>query len=176
MARGHFLARGYRAVSMRSVAADAGVDPALITYFFGSKQGLFGAAMALSANPAQVLAQALPGDLATLPERLVTALVTTWDDAERGGPLRAIVRAAVQEPSVGHLFREVVEREMIERIAERIGGPEASRHAALITLQLSGIIYSRYLLELEPIARMPLDELVRRLAPSMRTLLPRGRH
>ena len=53
-ARARFLADGYQAVTLRKVAADAGVDVALISYYFGSKVGLFGAAMALPVNPAEL--------------------------------------------------------------------------------------------------------------------------
>jgi len=55
VARRRFLAQGYQAVTMRAVAEDAGVDAALISYFFGSKKGLFGATLALSANPPEIL-------------------------------------------------------------------------------------------------------------------------
>ena len=72
VARRRFLADGYQAVTMRSVAAEAGVDAALISYYFGSKKGLFGAALALSANPPEVLLGALAGDLETLPERALS--------------------------------------------------------------------------------------------------------
>ncbi|MCX4744276.1 TetR family transcriptional regulator [Kitasatospora sp. NBC_01287] len=65
IARRRFLAEGYHAVTLRSIAAEAGVDLALISYFFGSEKGLFGAVLALAANPAEVLAQALTGDPAT---------------------------------------------------------------------------------------------------------------
>ena len=62
VARRRFLADGYQAVTLRSVAAEAGVDAALISYYFGSKKGLFGAAMALSANPPEAVLEALAGD------------------------------------------------------------------------------------------------------------------
>ena len=44
-ARERFAEYGYDRVRMRDVAADAGVDVALVTYHFGSKDGLFGAAL-----------------------------------------------------------------------------------------------------------------------------------
>ncbi len=75
---------------MRSVAAEVGVDAALISYFFGSKKGLFGAALALSANPPEILAKALAGDPADLPERLLSALLRSWDDPESGAALRTM--------------------------------------------------------------------------------------
>src|ERR1044072_1463007 len=71
VARRRFLADGYQAVTMRSVAAEAGVDAALISYYFGSKKGLFGAALALSANPAVLLTGELQGPLNSLPERVI---------------------------------------------------------------------------------------------------------
>src|ERR1700712_1778065 len=95
-----FLADGYRSVSMRSIAAEAHVDPALISYFFGSKSGLFGATMQLSVNPVEVVGRVGQGARATLPERLLTGLVTTWDDPVSGAGLRSMVEAAITEPEV----------------------------------------------------------------------------
>lgn len=171
VARRRFLAEGYQAVTMRAVAAEAGVDAALISYFFGSKKGLFGAALALTANPPEVLLGALPGDPRTLPERVLTALVTTWDDPRHGAPLRVMVSAAIQEPELGRLLKEVLEREVIDRLAEHLGGADAARRAAAFGTQLAGVVLVRYLLYVEPIASMPVDELVRRLAPGLRASL-----
>ena len=156
---------------MRSIAADAGVDVALISYFFGSKRGLFGATMALEANPALVLAEALAGDLNTLPERILRALITTWDDPRRSAPMRVMIAGAVADPGIARLLREVVETEMIARIAERLGGPDATARASVAAVQAIGLIFERYLLEAEPLASMPADELVARMAPAMRAAL-----
>src|SRR3954454_12015191 len=92
-----FLAEGYDRVTMRSIADEAGVDVALISYHFGSKKGLFGAAMQLPANPPDVLAAALDGPLDTLPQRLVRTVLSTWDDPERGAALRTFAGAAITE-------------------------------------------------------------------------------
>jgi len=75
----------------------ANVDVALLSYFFGSKKGLFGAALALPANPPEVLRSALPGDPATLPERVLTALLRSWDDPAQGAPLRVMLTAAIRD-------------------------------------------------------------------------------
>jgi len=171
VARRRFLANGYQAVTMRAIATEAGVDVALIGYFFGSKRGLFGATMALEANPALVLAEALPGDLNTLPERILRALIATWDDPQRSAPMRVLIAGAVADPGVARLLREVVEAEMIARIAERLGGPDATARAAVAVVQAMGLIFDRYLLRAEPLASMPADELVARMAPAMRAAL-----
>lgn len=171
MARRRFLADGYRSVSMRSIAAEAAVDPALISYFFGSKSGLFGATMQLSVNPVEVIGQVLQGDLTTLPERLLTALVTTWDDQVNGAGLRSMVEAAITEPEVRRVLRELVEREFLGRLAERIGGADASRRAGMVISQAMGIIMGRYVIGIEPLASMPRAEFVARSAPALRAVL-----
>jgi AcrR family transcriptional regulator len=171
VARRRFLAEGYQAVTLRSIAAEAGVDVALISYFFGSKKGLFGAALALSANPAEVFLQALPGDPATLPERILRALVGTWEDPAGGGQLRVMIAGALADPDLARLLREVLEREMIDRIAEYLGGADARSRAAAFATQLAGVIFARYLLALEPVASMSLDELIRYLAPGLRAAM-----
>ncbi|MGI8868594.1 MAG: TetR family transcriptional regulator [Mycobacteriales bacterium] len=173
-ARARFLTDGYQRVTMRQIAADAGVDAALISYFFGSKRGLFGATLSLAANPLEVFATALPGDPRTLPERLVRALLTAWDDQTSGQDMRAMIEAALREPDTARLLREVIEREMITRLAEHLGGPDASYRAAVVGTQLSGLVFSRYILALEPVASMPADELIALLAPAIRTVLAPG--
>lgn len=177
VARRRFLAEGYQRVTMRSIAAEAGVDAALISYFFGSKSGLFGATMQLSVNPAEVIKAAVGGPVAGLPARLLTAMVTTWDDPERGTGLRAIAEAATREPEVTRLLRELVEREFLALLAERIGGADATRRAAMVISQIMGIVFARYVIGIEPLASMPADELVARAAPALQAVVlgPRPR-
>lgn len=167
VARRRFLDDGYQGVTMRAVAREAGVDAALVSYYFGSKKGLLGAALALTVNPPEVLRTVLAGDPATLPERLVRTVVTVWDDPVRGRPLRALVSSAGHDPEVARLLREVLQAEMIGPLAERFGGPDASARAAAFGAQVAGLILVRYWLEAEPIASMPVEELVRHAGPGL---------
>ena len=171
IARRRFLAEGYQAVTMRSIATEAGVDAALVSYFFGSKRGLFGAALALTANPPELLLAALPGDPVSLPERVLAGLVAAWDDPRQGGPLRVLVTAAVQEPGVARLLTDAFEHEMVERVADHIGGPHARHRAGAFVAQLAGLVFTRYVLRLEPLASMTADEIVRHVAPGLRAAL-----
>ena len=170
-ARRRFLTDGYQATSMRSIAADADVDTALVSYYFGSKQGVFGAALALTANPAQVLAAALPGDLADLPERVLRALLRTWDDDETGAPLRAMLGGIGENPAVTRLLREVVEREIIGAVANRLGGRHREERAAAFGAALAGLIFGRYILRIGPLVNMSADDLVARMSPMLATAL-----
>ncbi|MFI6151238.1 TetR family transcriptional regulator [Kitasatospora sp. NPDC051170] len=179
VARRRFLAEGYQAVTLRSIAAEAGVDMALISYYFGSKRGLFGAAMALAVNPAEVIEQVLAGDPATLPQRLLRTLIAVWDNPASGPPLLAMLRNAVQDEGHGALVREVLQREIVERVAARLDGPGAQRRAAAFGVVVAGVITTRYLVRLEPVASMTADEIVRHVGPSLRLALngpePAGR-
>ena len=170
-ARQRFLAEGYQSVTMRSIAADAGVDVALVSYYFGSKRGLFGAALALNANPTEIFQSVLAGDLDTLAVRLLRALLTAWDTPETGDPLRAYAVTATVDPHFSRLTREIVSREIVDRLAERLGGPRAGHRAAAFIAQVVGIIFSRYVVRLEPIASMSADDVVRHLAPALRLVL-----
>jgi AcrR family transcriptional regulator len=170
-ARRRFLDVGYERATMRAIAADAGVDAALLSYFFGSKRGLFGAAMALSANPAELVALAVPGDIRQLPDRILRSLLTVWDDPVHGAGLRTMAEAAVREPDVARAVREAIGREVFAAIAERIGGADAGARVGAFSTQVVGVIFARYVLRLEPVASMPADELRERLAPAMRVVL-----
>jgi AcrR family transcriptional regulator len=175
VARRRFLAEGYQSVTLRSIAAEADVDVALVSYFFGSKKGLFGAALALPTNPPEVLRGALPGDPATLPERVLTALLRSWDDPRQGAPLRVMLAAAIQDPELSRLLKEVFEREMIARVAEHIGGANAPYRAGAFCSQLAGLVFARYVLRIDPLASMTVDELTRHLAPGLRAALQSAR-
>jgi AcrR family transcriptional regulator len=170
-ARRLFLAEGYHQVTLRTIAAEAGVDAALISYHFGSKRGLLGEAMALAVNPADLLAREIAGPLNNLPERILTTVLTAWDDPETSGSLRTFIEAVIADPEVGRVFRELVEHEMLPRIAERIGGRDATRRASVAASQIAGLVMARYLLRLEPFASMPRAEVVRRMAPGLRSAL-----
>jgi AcrR family transcriptional regulator len=172
-ARKRFLADGFHAVTMRSIAAEAGVDVALISYYFGSKLGVFGAAMSFSVNPADTVAASVIGDFEGLAARMLTGVLRIWDDPESGTQLRAIAAAGVNDPDFNRLVSEAISGAIIKKVAGRIGGAHATARAGVFAAQMSGVIFSRYLVPIEPFASMKPSEIVRRLGPSLqRTLEP----
>jgi hypothetical protein len=68
---------------------------------------------------------------------------------------------------MSRLAAEMVEREIVAPLAARIGGEDARRRAAALGAQMAGIIFTRYLLRLEPIASMNADDIIRALEPSL---------
>jgi len=166
VARRRFLHDGYASVTLRSIAADAGVDVALIAYHFGSKKGLFGEALDLTTNPTLVVAQAVDAPLDQLPERLLRGLLSVWDAPERRAPLVRLLERVAADPDVAQTFREMAERELFGKIAERLG--DRPRQAAAVAAQLAGLIWLRYILRVEPLASMTQDDVVAVMLPAMR--------
>jgi AcrR family transcriptional regulator len=167
-ARERFAEQGYDRVRMRDVAADAGVDVALVNYHFGSKDGLFGAALEMPEPMAALMADVLEhGEIDDFGERFLRRVLEVWDDEETGGALVALVRSAMSHPPAAERLREFVQAELLARIAERLGVPDADRRAALFGSQLIGVMLYRHVLRVEPVASMPREELVERAAPAL---------
>src|ERR1700748_3115150 len=95
-ARSSFAEKGFAGTTIRGVASDAGVDAALVHHYFGTKDDLFLAAMALPGDPRQAIGPALAEGADGAGERLVRVFVTLWDDPELSPALVGIVRSALQ--------------------------------------------------------------------------------
>src|ERR687897_3533809 len=61
-ARRAFAEQGYQRATIRGVAELAGVDPALVHHYFGTKQELFVAAVRLPVNPVEQLTTVLAAE------------------------------------------------------------------------------------------------------------------
>jgi AcrR family transcriptional regulator len=161
-----FLRHGYRATTVRAVAAAAGVDSALIGYHFGSKQGLFAQSLELGCVAPGALDAALTGDRAGLAHRLLTAVLALWD----ANP-PAANRLAAADADTMRALREFLERELIPKLAEFLGGPDATARASAAVAILGGVIFTRYLNPIRPLASQPPAETRRRLVAPLRAAL-----
>jgi AcrR family transcriptional regulator len=174
-ARKRFTEVGYRGATMRAIAADVGVDPALISYFFGSKQQLFGAAFELRANPVMVISEQIAGPVAALPERLLTALVNTWDDPDNRPTLLAIAQSG--DGSEGFaLTRGFVEEALAKPILDRlleegVSAADARQGSAMLATTLVGVIYARYVLAVDAAAEVPREAFIAGYLPVVRAAL-----
>ena len=171
-ARGLFAARGYDGASIRAIAAQAGVDPGLVMHFFGTKEGVFVAAMELPYLPSETI----PGVIAGGPpeqagERAARFFVETWDAASARSPLLAMIRSAATSEQAAELLRGFLERELVSSVAGAIGGPDARLRASLAGSQMVGLAMARYVVRLEPLASASPDAVVAGLAPALQALL-----
>lgn len=170
-ARKMFIEVGYRRATVRAIAAEASVDPALITYFFGSKQQLFGEALALRTNPADVIAQQIDGPIAEMPRRLLTALLETWDSPENQPSLLAIAQTGAGPEGTAltsGFVEEVLAAPIVNRLMRaRVSAEDARTCTALLVTQLVGVIYARYVLAADPVSTLARQVFIDRFTPAL---------
>ncbi|NYI99499.1 AcrR family transcriptional regulator [Nocardioides thalensis] len=158
-AREHFAAAGFGGTTIRAIAADAGVDAALVHHYFGSKDDLFVAALALPVDPRELLTTATLGPAEQAAEPLLRTFLSVWDDPGLQPGLLATVRR-VLEPGGDKLIREGFLPVVIIPMGERLGVDRPDLRMPLVASQVIGLILARYVLRIEPIASLGTDELV----------------
>lgn len=170
-ARAEFAARGYENTSMRAIARTADVNPALLHHYFGTKDQLFLAALDFPLQPRDLLAQVLAGDRDSVGERLVRFAFALLENPAARERVLAVLRAAATNEQMTRLIRGFMVREVVGPIAAALAVPRPELRAELAMTQVVGLIMGRYLLEVEPLASAPVDELVPLLAPTLQRYL-----
>jgi AcrR family transcriptional regulator len=160
-ARERFAAEGYERATIRGIAIEAGIDPALVIRYFGSKEKLFAAAADFDLrlpNPAQ-----LPGD--QIGAALVQHFMDRW---EADDTFMALLRAAVTNEAAAKQVRAVMAGQVIPVIAALSPAPaEAALRVGLVASQLLGLALSRYILQLPPVVAMTRAEVLAWLGPTI---------
>lgn len=169
-ARERFAAGGFAGTSIRAVAADAGVDPALVHHYFGRKDDLFLAALELPVDPRELLAPVAAAGPDGAAERFLRVFLSVWDDPEVRPRLLAFIRTAF-EPSGQRLFREGFLGVVILPIGTALGIDRPEHRMPLLASQVFGLIMLRYVIEVEPLASMPADLVVATYAPTLQRYL-----
>jgi AcrR family transcriptional regulator len=171
-ARQAFAEKGFDGATIRGIASAAGVDPALVHHYFGSKDKLFLAAIEAPANPAELLPEVLAGGRDNLGENIVRLLLRVWDGPMRPAAL-ALVRSAVGNEWTARLLREFLVSQILRRVVGTLGLPTAEREArgSLAASQLIGLVMARYVLKVEPLASATPESLVVAIGPTVQRYL-----
>ncbi|MBD5785453.1 TetR family transcriptional regulator [Cellulosimicrobium terreum] len=170
--REEFARHGFDAATVRGIADRAGVDPAMIHHWFGSKEKLFQAVVDAPMDPRDLLSADLPDDLERLGEHLVRTLLTVWD-SPTGSAALVVVRSSLRSSRGAALLGEFVRTRVIRTAVEPLGldEEEARWRGDLVATQLAGLVMVRYLLGLEPLASAPHDVVVAAVAPQVQHYL-----
>jgi AcrR family transcriptional regulator len=165
VARRAFGSRGYDATSLRAIATEAEVDPALVLHYFGSKEGLFIAATGLPGDLLELLA-----GLAALPagdrlRALVRGHLEMVDSDSGRNAMIALVRSAVSNDKAATMLREFLAAQLLPVIAGVTDQPDARLRASLVAAQLIGIAMLRHVIKAEPLAKATPDEIVALVVP-----------
>jgi len=164
-ARRQFATRGYDATSLRGIAADAKVDPALLIHYFGTKEGLFTAATGLPARLSDLFAGLDGSDVHESADALVRGYLQVVDSDQSRNAILALVRSAVSQEKAAAMLREFLTAELLSVIAGWTQAPNAPLRAALVAAQLVGIAMLRHVVRVEPVVRASPDEIVALVAP-----------
>ncbi|MEV0466110.1 TetR family transcriptional regulator [Nocardia tengchongensis] len=166
-ARFRFSEVGFDKASIRSIATAASVDPALVHHYFGTKHQLFAAALQLPIDPQEILAGFAVVPVEGLGEHIIRTVVGIWDSPV-GMPAVAAFRSmlASDDPTLARTFLlEVVLKEIRPRVDSPPG--TGAQRAVLAASQLAGLLVTRKILRLEPIASMPIDQLAATIGPTL---------
>ncbi len=166
-----FAERGYDRTSMRAIAAEAGVDPALVTHYFGSKQRLFVSSVELPIDPSIVLAQVIDGDVEGAGERLARTVVAVLESPAGRERATSIVRAAASEPEAAALLREQIAKQLFGPVAHSLGGDSPELRANLVGSQMVGLVMARYVVGIEPLTSVDPETVIRAIAPVLQHYL-----
>ncbi|MCU1683702.1 MAG: TetR family transcriptional regulator [Amycolatopsis sp.] len=172
-ARHRFAEHGYDGATVRAIAADAGVNAAMLHHFFGTKEQLFVAAMNLPVNPGDVIPDLLAGPADSIGERLVRLFLSVWNTQESRTPFLAMIRSATTNEQAATMMRQFLDRTLFTKVAEAGGIPKARVAAA--AAQMIGIALLRYIVRVPPLADASDDEIVALFAPGIQLYFDGGR-
>ena len=164
-ARERFHAEGYAGASLRGIARDAGVDPALVGHFFGSKAGLYAAVVRWPLDPAASIAHMLDGDPDRVGWRVAETFVLHWETARWRSPLIALTVVAAEDPAVATLLRDFLVEELFIPMLTALGSAQARRRAGLLSSHLLGVGLGRHVIGLLGPDTMDDQELIATIGP-----------
>jgi AcrR family transcriptional regulator len=175
-ARDRFMRQGYEQATVRAIAADAGVDVAMVYYFFGNKEGLFTAsALTGPEHPLHQLAALLDEGSEQIGPRLVRRFFEHWDDGGAFEPFLTVWRSAAIQPRAREVLHDALAGPIARRIATEFGVANAELRVELVASHLAGLAFARYQLRIEPIASTAVDELVAWVGPTVQRYLTEPR-
>jgi AcrR family transcriptional regulator len=171
-ARERFMRDGYGRATVRAIAADAGVDVAMVYYFFGNKEGLFTASTLTGPeHPLHQLATLLDEGTQRIGERLARRFLEHWEEGAVFEPFLTLWRSAAMHPEARKVLHDSLAGPIATRVAEEFGVADAELRVELVASHLAGLAFARYQLKIEPLASTTVEDLVGWLGPTLQRYL-----
>ncbi len=163
-ARARFAHAGYDNATIRAIAADAGVDPALVHHYFGTKRDLFRAAVAFPVDADLVLEAVTGTEPREAAEALARVFFDVWENPQTRPQMLSVLRSAMTHDDAAGLLRSFVGRELLAPLADALGVDDPLR-ITLAASQMIGIAVLRYVVGVAPLASADVETIVERVAP-----------
>ena len=156
-----FAQVGYSQAGVRDIAAAAEVSPSLLVRYYGSKQGLFRAALMAAVQREDLF----ESDKTVFGASMARLLATEDLDVR----LPAMIVLSTGDPEAREITAEITERYIIAPLAEWLGPPDAHERAAGIIMLCTGfVLYTRQL----PLRR-PSPSMIEWVARSLQEIVER---
>ncbi|MEU4341281.1 TetR family transcriptional regulator [Nocardia sp. NPDC023852] len=166
-ARSRFAAEGFRKATIRAIAADADIDPSMVMRYFGSKDGLFAAAVDIDLELPDLGA----AEPKALGELLIRRFLAIWEEQPNREVLLTLLRSSIADDAVTERVRTIFAQQVLPAVL-RFGDPaDAPRRAGLVVTQLLGLALCRYVLRLPPVVVMTPTQLIADMAPTLQRYL-----
>ena len=162
---------GWEGTSLRAIAREVGVDPALVHYYFSSKEELLDAVTTPPPEWLESIRDTVASPLRDRGDAIVRNVIWTWAQPEIREVLESILLTASHETRTREKLRTFVTASLLPAVAERIEGDERMLRASLIGSQVLGLVMLRYVWRIEPIASLSDDALVALVGPTIQRYL-----
>ncbi|MDT7764951.1 MAG: hypothetical protein QOC63_4371 [Mycobacterium sp.] len=170
-ARDLFARNGIDKTSIRAIARDAGVDPALVHHYFGTKTELFAAAIEIPIDPMDVIGALREVPVEQIGYALPSILLPLWD-SELGRGFIATLRSLLSGGEVS-LLRSFLQELVTAEVGSRVDNPPGSGgiRVQFVASQLVGVMVARYILELDPFKSLPVEQIAQTIGPNLQRYL-----
>jgi AcrR family transcriptional regulator len=166
-AKQRFAVEGYEKTTLRAIAKDAHVDPSMVLYLFGSKAELFRESLRLIIDPDVLVAAMTDGD-DDIGTRMVRTYLGIWENPDTATSMVAMLQSATSNSDAHDAFRGFMQSYVLTAVSGVLGGGEQARlRAMLAATNLVGTAILRYVIRVAPLATLPVDDVVRLLAPAV---------
>lgn len=157
-ARTTFAGHGFEKATIRAIASAAGVDPALVLHYFGSKDSLFVAAHQLPFSPEDVEAAIFDGDIDGLGERIARFYLSAL--AVPGSPAISLLRAAATHDRAAEMLRTFIGLTLMGPGLETVPLADRRFRMSLVASHLLGVLFARLILRIPELADSNLDDVI----------------
>lgn len=165
-----FAERGLERATVRDIAGGAGVDPAMVHHYFGTKAALAAEAIALPLDPT-VLSDLIRDGTPDEAERLVATILDLWEQPAIRAKMAALLRVGLANEAAAGKVRDLFADQLARRIAEAIGGDDADLRAGLVASQVLGLALLRFVVGFAPLAEADRAVLIAAVAPTVHRYL-----
>lgn len=165
-----FADAGFDGATIRRIAGDAGVDPALVHHYFGSKEELFVSSMRLPFDPHELARTISQGGVEGAGERIMQFAATIWRQHGLRTIVTGVARSAASDERAAGLLRDLLARTLLPAV-EELGLDQAELRASLVWSEVMGLVLGRFVVAVPALAEADPDLLAAVMAPILQATL-----